>query len=287
MNGTPFLPPPRQEQQHQQRQEQGGERHAPLTPSQREAREGAAQALRRAERQAERLALAEKEEYLKTRKWRESALFGAGPETMTSDDYETIHDVRRNIWTGGFSGFAAGLFAAAVGSLAYPVLQRRGGLGPLAKAMEPRHRTAALLISAALGMAVGASTAGQNNSWRMTNIYSRGAQPVLTPYQATREGGDGAGGAGGAGGTGGAEGAGGGRWGGRRVGEGGNGDNEDLDSDQRLREWGWDPVKNEPSVAPATMVRRSAENTDRRFADTLDGSPADAPFGTAQPRRHF
>ena len=66
-----------------------------------------------------------------------------------------------------------------------------------------------------------------------------------------------------------------------------NGDNEDLDSDQRLREWGWDPVKNEPSVAPATMVRRSAENTDRRFADTLDGSPADAPFGTAQPRRHF
>ena len=39
-----------------------------------------------------RLALAEREEYLKTRKWRESALFGAGPETMTSRSGNQIVD---------------------------------------------------------------------------------------------------------------------------------------------------------------------------------------------------
>ena len=258
-----FMPPAARGEE----EEEGG--HGYITPAQQKARDAAARALR--ESQA-RLALAEKEEYLKTRKWRESALFGAGPETMTSDDYETIHDVRRNIWTGGFSGFAAGLFAAAVGSLSYPALQQRGALGPLAKAMEPRHRTAALLISAALGMAVGASTAGQRNSWRMTDIYSRGAEPALTPYQkALREGDDG------------------GARGKQRPGDGGHGSGEDLDSDQRLREWGWDPVKNVPSVSQSSIVpvRQSVEITNQRFADNVGGNRAGAPFEAAHSSRPF
>ena len=128
----------------------------------------------------DRLALAEREEHLKTRKWREASIFGAGPESMSSDDYETLHDVRRNIWTSGFRGLAAGMFVSAAGSVAYPMLQRAF---QLSFSMEPRHRTASLLICSALGMAVGASTTGQQNAWRLTDIYTRGAKPRLTPYQ--------------------------------------------------------------------------------------------------------
>ena len=179
-------------------------------------------------RRAAALALAEREEYLKTRKWREVSLFGAGPESMTSDDYDTIHDVRRNIWTGGFSGFAAGLCAAALGSTVYPALQQRGMLGNAAKIMEPRHRTAALLIMSALGMAVGASTAGQKNSWRLTDIYTRGAKPVLSPYQKVLRGETGSGEA-----------------------SPESGDTDSLENDLKLQEWGWDPVKNQPSITPA------------------------------------
>ena len=196
-----------------------------------------------------RLALAEREEYLKTRKWRESALFGAGPETMTSDDYETIHDVRRNIWTGGLGGFAAGLFVAAIGGAAYPALRRRGLLGAHFGPMEPRHRTAALLISAALGMAVGASTEGQKNSWRMTDIYSRGAQPMLSPYQKAMQRGNSGIGAGADSDS-------------SRDNLGGRSirDDDEYDSDERLREWGWDPVQNRPSVAPnSLMVNRRVQ----------------------------
>ncbi len=152
-----------------------------MTPAQEAQLARAERAAREKEQAArDRLALAEREEHLKTRKWREASIFGAGPESMSSDDYETLHDVRRNIWTSGFRGLAAGMFVAAAGSTAYPMLQRAF---KLSFTMEPRHRTASLLICSALGMAVGASTTGQQNAWRLTDIYTRGAKPRLTPYQ--------------------------------------------------------------------------------------------------------
>ena len=75
------------------------------------------------------LVKAEKEEYLKTRKWREASSAmggGAGPESMTSDDYETVFDVRRKIWTSGFRGFLTGGVVGAFGSTLYPFLQEKG-----------------------------------------------------------------------------------------------------------------------------------------------------------------
>ena len=106
--------------------------------------------------------------------------FGAGPETMTSDDYQTLHDVRRNIWTSGFKGFMMGGIIGAVGSTLYPYLQNPLKLSFI---MEPKHRTGAVLGLSALGMLLGVSTTGQENSWRMTNIYSRGATSILSRYQ--------------------------------------------------------------------------------------------------------
>ena len=101
-------------------------------------------------------------------------------------------------------------------------------------------------------MAVGASTEGQNNSWRMADIYGRGAQPVITPYQKAiqegrREGG-----------------------GGRRfnadTGAGSNNteDGEHLDGDQRLREWGWDPDLNRqhvPGASQTSMIGQPARDS--------------------------
>ena len=130
--------------------------------------------------EAELMAVKEKEEHLKTRKWREASLFGAGPETMTSQDYETVHDVRRQIWTSGFRGFLAGGIAGAVGSTLYPILQKSL---KFSFTLEPKHRTGAILTLSALGMLLGASTTGKQNSWRMTDIYTRGATPRLTRYQ--------------------------------------------------------------------------------------------------------
>jgi hypothetical protein len=143
-----------------------------MTPSQTKQRDEAVAALVNAER----------EEHLKTRKWREASMFGAGPETLTSDDYATVHDVRRQIWTSGFRGFLAGGVIGAVGSTVYSMLQQQKLLR-LAFKLEPKHRTGAILTLSALGMLLGASTTGQRNSWRLTNIYSRGAKPSLSRYQ--------------------------------------------------------------------------------------------------------
>lgn len=146
-----------------------------LNPTQTKQRDEAVAAMKNAER----------EEYMKTRKWREASSAmggGAGPESMTSDDYATVHDVRRQIWTSGFRGFLAGGVIGAVGSTLYPMLQQKG-LIRLAFKMEPKHRTGAILTLSALGMLLGASTTGQRNSWRMTNIYTRGAKPSLSRYQ--------------------------------------------------------------------------------------------------------
>ena len=137
------------------------------------------------ETQRAALQKAEREEHLKTRKYREASSLmggGAGPETMTSDDYETLFDLRRQIWTSGFRGFLTGGVVGAVGSVVFPMLQQHNIL-KIAFKLEPKHRTGAIITLSALGMFLGASATGQQNSWRMTNIYSRGATPQLTRYQ--------------------------------------------------------------------------------------------------------
>jgi hypothetical protein len=128
---------------------------------------------------------AEKEEYMKTRKWREASTAmggGAGPESMTSEDYEIVHDIRRKIWTSGFRGFLTGGIVGALTATLVAHLQEKN-IMRLAFKLEPKHRTGAILTLSALGMVLGASTTGQQNSWRMTNIYSRGAAPQLSRYQ--------------------------------------------------------------------------------------------------------
>ena len=119
-------------------------------------------------------------------RWRDISL-RPGPESLRHQDYQNLHTVRRAIWTEGFQGLLVGSASALLTSIVYPILQSKGLLR-MAFKLEPRHRTASVLLGGTLGMVIGASTAGTNNAWRLSEVYGRGAKPQYSTYQSLQLG---------------------------------------------------------------------------------------------------
>lgn len=100
-----------------------------------------------------------------------------------------VADVRRAVWTGGFSGLGFGLGA---GFSAHWLSKRF--LPPQYFPVQFKQGKYAFLWTLGLGAVgsfVGASSAGKNNVGSMHHVFERGAQPQLTEYQAqTHQGAD-------------------------------------------------------------------------------------------------
>lgn len=109
-------------------------------------------------------------------------------ENLTSTDRQNLNDVRRAVWVGGARGAAYGLGTLTAAVVLARVGVRIGVRLPVMEQLEPRHWTAGFLCTGALGAAVGAVAAGKNNAWRLSDVYMRGAKPILTPYQKVQRG---------------------------------------------------------------------------------------------------
>eukprot|EP00949_MAST-11_sp_MAST-11-sp1_P003936 g3936.t1 len=110
---------------------------------------------------------------------------------MPAEDKEALLRARRELYIGGAEGLAAGSLLAIASYSGLRAAQSRN-LVKLNFQLLPKHATAFVLVSAAVGMIVGSTVRGKNASYQLSGVFSRGAKPVLTPYQrAQRMDGDG------------------------------------------------------------------------------------------------
>eukprot|EP00520_Triparma_pacifica_P019364 CAMPEP_0118659272 /NCGR_PEP_ID=MMETSP0785-20121206/15021_1 /TAXON_ID=91992 /ORGANISM="Bolidomonas pacifica, Strain CCMP 1866" /LENGTH=141 /DNA_ID=CAMNT_0006552361 /DNA_START=200 /DNA_END=621 /DNA_ORIENTATION=- len=135
---------------------------------------------------------------------------------MSPTDIRNVADVRRSIWTGGFTGLAFGLpcgFIAHRGlffvgkSMGVAVKDMRGGAENAGLFDEPvtsvkdfvrrsiraaaplskNHRMMFVFGGGALMSYVGASAAGKNNRYKMEDVYERGKLDTLKLYEKMNE----------------------------------------------------------------------------------------------------
>jgi hypothetical protein len=108
------------------------------------------------------------------------------PDTMSQDDILRVADVRRAVWTGGFKGLAVGLSVGFGGfwgaRVALPT-----NLFPL-KYRQGKYWMLCTLVGGAVCSQIGATTAGKNTVHTITDVFQRGARPLLTEYQETQIG---------------------------------------------------------------------------------------------------
>ena len=128
------------------------------------------------------------------------------PDTLSRSDIQTIADVRRQIWTGGFLGLGTGLltgigvhYILGVTSRRFNVLTPpsprpdfssmppiKGMIHELLYHSNPTSRNSRVLFCLGFGALMsylGAASAGKNNVVFLQSIYERGKMPVLTDYQ--------------------------------------------------------------------------------------------------------
>jgi len=127
------------------------------------------------------------------------------PSSMSKSDILAVADVRRAVWTGGFTGLATGLCFGTSAHLALVPLSkflnidltrkpRTGEISiveDLIRSSKPlckNHRILYALFAGAVVSYLGAVTAGTNNRFRMQHVYGIGAHEKLTPYEQVRKG---------------------------------------------------------------------------------------------------
>jgi hypothetical protein len=92
---------------------------------------------------------------------------------MSVDDIRTVADVRRELWTQGFVGLAAGTVAGFVVHTACSIGNRRQWWK-----VKTNSNTAmlAVLLGGAMGSFISASTAGKNEVHKMHPVFRKGAK---------------------------------------------------------------------------------------------------------------
>ena len=126
------------------------------------------------------------------------------PSTMSQADVRAVADVRRALWTGGFTGLGTGLCLGT--SLHLSLLpmanflkidlkaKPKEGLTLMedvlrsSKPLSKNHRVLFALVSGAAFSYLGAITAGNNEKYKMQHVYQLGAHRKLTPYEQVRTG---------------------------------------------------------------------------------------------------
>ena len=103
------------------------------------------------------------------------------PDTMSQDDILRVADVRRAVWTGGFKGLGFGLTSGFGGFWAVKSFLPTSVL-PL-KFRQGKYWMLTTLASGAIFSQLGATSAGKNNIHTISDVYQRGARPVLSEYQ--------------------------------------------------------------------------------------------------------
>ena len=101
------------------------------------------------------------------------------PDTLRDEDVQALNDVRRSVWRGA----AQGSLYLGTGSLVALALAKRYRPHP---PITSAHFIFGTLLGAAAGSFMGATVAGKNNRWMLSEVLTRGA--TGTAYtQTTRD----------------------------------------------------------------------------------------------------
>jgi hypothetical protein len=105
------------------------------------------------------------------------------PDTLSKDDIRTLGDVRRNIWTAGFTGLAygsvTGFSAHAISKYVYNMLPEKQQLRVASSNGAPFRFTRnsaflSVMVGGAVGSFVMATAAGKNRVHKLAPIYEAG-----------------------------------------------------------------------------------------------------------------
>jgi hypothetical protein len=97
------------------------------------------------------------------------------PKSMSVDDIRTVADVRRELWTQGFVGLAAGTVTGFVVHTACSIGNRRQWWK---LKLNSNTGMLAVLLGGAMGSFISASTAGKNEVHKMHPVFRKGQKTV-------------------------------------------------------------------------------------------------------------
>jgi hypothetical protein len=95
------------------------------------------------------------------------------PESLSKDDIESLHEVRKNVWVGGFQGFCAGF---ASGYLIHRAAVFANEKKWITASLSKNTKFATIMVLGSLGSFVGATTTGKNTVHTLHPVFQKGKQ---------------------------------------------------------------------------------------------------------------